>query len=487
MTVKDTTISEFGLAVGAGEARDRPLLDVVDKYRGGVAYRVATATPEDVDEAVRLARDGVALALPAHRRHSILGRAAQLLESRRDDLVDALIAEAGKPRRASIGEVSRAVETLQWSAEEAKRLRGETIPLDAAASGVGRLAITLREPVGVVAAITPTNSPLNLVAHKVGPALAGGNAVVLKPPQSTPVCSLLLREVLLQAGLPPGLCSVVVGPGVGETMLQHPGIDFYNFTGSVAVGEKLRSRIGLRDSLMELGGNSPVIVHDDADVQRAATACAQKGFSAAGQACTSVQRIHVHERVLDAFRAALLEQVASLHVGDPRDPDTLVGAMIDVGEAERVESWIDEAVAAGAQCHTDRRREGALLWPTVLENVPTDLPVYCQEVFGPVVVLQPYRDLADAISAANSTKYGLHAAIFTASLDVAFVAIRGLRSGGVLVNEATQWRTEFVPFGGVGASGSGREGLPYAVEQMTRTKLAMLALDPGTVMEERHV
>jgi len=459
---------------------DAETFAVLDKYRGHAAYRVATASATDVDEAVGTARRALATPLPAFRRYEILMRAAALLDEERDRFVDALITEGGKPHKASTAEVGRAVETLRWSAEEAKRLNGETIPLDASAAGVGRLALTLREPVGVVAAITPTNSPLNLVAHKVGPALAAGNAVVLKPPRATPVCSLLLHDVLQRAGLPAGWLSVVAGPAAADALVSNADVDLYNVTGSAAVGARIRRDVGLRDTLMELGGNSPVIVHGDADVARAAQACVAKGFAGAGQACTSVQRVYVHASVATAFVAALRAGVRALVVGDPRDAGTDVGPMISEDAAQRVESWIDEALALGCRVHGDRRREGPVLWPVVLDGVPRDARVSCEEVFGPVIVVEPYTALDQAIDAANDTRYGLHAAVFTSSLDVAFTAIRQLDAGGVLVNEATQWRTEYVPFGGVKDSGSGREGPRYAVERMTRTKVAMLALEQRT-------
>ena len=468
---------KFDLAIGEGELEADQWFDVTDKYHGTVVFEVAAASAEHLNSAVLAARDAARRPLPAFRRYEILSAAATLLEQRADRFVDALIAEGGKPRKASVAEVARSVETLRWSAEEAKRIGGETIPLDAAATGVGRFGMTLRQPVGVVAAITPTNSPLNLVAHKVGPALAAGNAVVLKPPQATPVCSLLLRQVLLEAGLPAALFSVVAGPGLGDPLLTHPGIDFYNFTGSISVGEHLRRTVGLRDALLELGGNSPVLVHHDADVGNAAKACATKGFLAAGQACTSVQRIYVHDDIAEGFVAALVEAVNNLAVGDPRDSDTDVGPMISEKEAERVEQWVAESVDAGAQRLTGGRRKGAVLWPTVLTAVPRTSRAYCEEVFGPVVVVETYSSLTEVIAAANDTPYGLHAAIFTSSLDAAFTAIYGLEAGAVLVNEATQWRTEFVPFGGIKSSGSGREGPRYAVEQMTRLKTVMMALE----------
>jgi len=478
MTVTPSAPQRFSLPIGDRMFGEGEWTTVYDKYRGEPAYEVAVAVRGQVDAAVAAARAAVARPLPAHRRYEVLMAAAEAIEARRDAFVDTLVIEGGKPHKASANEVRRTVETFRWSAEEAKRVGGESMPLDATADGVGRYAITLRQPVGVVVAITPSNSPLNLVAHKVAPALAAGNAVVLKPPQATPVCSLLLHQILEAAGLPPGFLNVLVGSEVGEALLEHPGVDFYNFTGSEGVGEHLRRTVGLRDSILELGGNSPVLVHADADVARAAAACAGKGFLAAGQACTSVQRIHVQRAVHSAFVEALRAETERLVVGDPRDPLTDVGPMMSEREADRVVAWVDEALEQGATRITGGHREGVLVWPTILENVPRSARVYCSEVFGPVVVVEPYDELEDAIDAANSTPYGLHSAVFTSSLDVAFHVIERLDAGGVVVNDASQWRTEFVPFGGVKRSGIGREGPRYAIDRMSRLKVAMIALGP---------
>jgi acyl-CoA reductase-like NAD-dependent aldehyde dehydrogenase len=478
VTVSPVIRSRFSLPIGDQMWGHGEWTTVYDKYSREPAFEVALAGQAEVEAAVAAARAASARPLPAHRRYEILMAAADGIAARRDALVETLVIEGGKPRKASVNEVRRTVETFQWSAEEAKRIGGEATPLDATPDGVGRYAITLRQPVGVVVAITPSNSPLNLVAHKVAPALGAGNAVVLKPPQATPVCALLMHLVLAEAGLPPGFLNVLVGPDVGEALLKHPGVDFYTFTGGEVVGEHLRRTVGLRDSILELGGNSPVLVHADADVDDAAQACATKGFLAAGQACTSVQRIHVHRAVYPAFVEALSTAAEALVVGDPGEPATDVGPMIADHEADRVVAWVKDAVAAGARLVTGGRREGALIWPIVLTDVPRTERVYDSEVFGPVVVVEPYDDLDEAIAAANSTRYGLHAAVFTASLDVAFHVIQRLEAGGVVVNDASQWRTEFVPFGGVKRSGIGREGPRYAIDRMSRLKVAMIALKP---------
>lgn len=478
MTVSPVIPSRFSLPIGDRMWEHGGWTTVYDKYRGEPAFEVALAGRAEVDAAVAAARAASAHPLPAHRRYEVLTAAAEGIAAQRDALVETLVIEGGKPHKASVNEVRRTVETFQWSAEEAKRIGGESMPLDATPDGAGRYAITVRQPVGVVVAITPSNSPLNLVAHKIAPALGAGNAVVLKPPQATPVCALLLHRILAEAGLPPGFLNVLVGPDVGEELLRHPGVDFYTFTGSEGVGEHLRRTVGLRDSILELGGNSPVLVHSDADVGDAAEACATKGFLAAGQACTSVQRIHVHRAVYPAFVEALRTAAEALVVGDPRDAGTDVGPMISEREADRVVAWVQDALAAGATRVTGGRREGVLVWPVVLTDVPRSERVYHSEVFGPVVVVEPYDDLDEAIAAANSTPYGLHAAVFTASLDVAFHAIQRLDVGGVVVNDASQWRTEFVPFGGIKRSGIGREGPRYAIDRMSRLKVAMLALRP---------
>jgi len=476
MTASTSAVARLPLPIGDQQIDDGDSITVVDAYTRAPAYEVATASAARVDAAISAARAAAASPLPAHRRAAILRATAARVADDAARFAEVVTTEAGKPARLAAVEVSRAVETLEWSAEEAKRIAGEALPLDASPAGEGRFAITLRQPVGVVAALTPSNAPLNLVTHKVGPALAAGNTVVLKPARATPVSALLLAAALRDAGLPAGHLNVVVGDGVGDLLLRDARIDFYTLTGSIAVGEHLRRTIGLRDALLELGGNSPVLVHHDADVEAAARACADKGFGAAGQACTSVQRVYVHEDVADAFCDAFVAATEALRVGDPHDPATDVGPLLTEQDAERVAAWVDAAVAAGGRRLTGGERRGALLQPVVLVDVPEDARVVREEVFGPVVVVARYRDLDAAIAAANATPYGLHAAVFTGSLDVAFAVAQRLEVGGVVVNDASQWRTEFVPFGGVKRSGSGREGPRYAIEAMTRQKVVMFNL-----------
>jgi acyl-CoA reductase-like NAD-dependent aldehyde dehydrogenase len=350
------------------------------------------------------------------------------------------------------------------------------VPLEATVGSENRLAFTLRVPVGVVCAITPFNFPINMVAHKVAPALAAGNAIVLKPASYTPIVAAKLCAILAEAGLPPGWLNMVVGPGdsVGNALLADSRIGFYTFTGSVPVGETLKRTIGLRRCTLELGSNSAVIVHDDADVATAATQCALKGFSYAGQVCLSVQRILVHQAVAEAFTGKLVSVAQGLRVGDPKEQDTDIGPMISEGEARRAESWIQEAVAQGASLLSGGQRNGAFLTPTVLGSVEPHMRVVCQETFAPIVAVQTYETLDEALSRANDSEYGLQAGIFTRSLAVAMTAARSLQVGGVMINDTSFYRAGQMPYGGVKRSGMGREGPRYAIEEMMELRLVVL-------------
>ncbi len=384
--------------------------------------------------------------------------------------------EAGKPLRDALAEVERAADTFTWAGEEAKRIHGEMVPLEATPGSENRLAFTIRVPVGVVCAITPFNFPINLVAHKVAPALAAGNAVVLKPASYTPIVAAKLCAIMADAGLPPGWLNLVVGPGdsVGNALLTDARIGFYTFTGSVPVGEALKRTIGLRRCTLELGSNSAVIVHEDADIANAATQCALKGFSYAGQVCLSVQRILVHRAVAEEFTTKLVSVTQGLRVGDPKDTTMDIGPMISEGEARRAESWIREAVAEGASLLTGGLRDGQFLAPAVLANVQPQMRVVCQETFAPIVTVQTYETLDEALGMANDSEFGLQAGIFTGSLAVAMAAARGLRVGGVMINDTSFYRAGQMPYGGVKRSGMGREGPRYAVEEMTELRLVVL-------------
>ncbi len=456
-------------------------LAVTDKATGTPWATVSQAGPREVDAAVTAASQAFAhKRLSVMQRHDILMAAASLIHAQRDELALIMAYEAGKPLREARAEVERAADTFTWSAEEARRIHGEMVPLEATAGSENRLAFTLRVPVGVVCAITPFNFPINLVAHKVAPALAAGNAVVLKPASYTPVIAVKLCAILKEAGLPPGWLNLVVGPGdsVGHALVNDQRIGFYTFTGSKAVGEALKGAVGLRRCTLELGSNAAVIVHADADIASAATQCALKGFSYAGQVCLSVQRILVHQVVAQPFMAKLVEVAQGLRVGDPKDERNDIGPMISEGEARRAESWIQEAVAGGAQLLTGGQRSGPFVTPAVLANVQPSMRVVCQETFAPIVVIRTYETFDEALQMANDSEFGLQAGVFTSSLAAALEAARGLQVGGVMINDTSFYRAGQMPYGGVKHSGMGREGPRYAIEEMTDMRLVVFNPQP---------
>ncbi len=453
-------------------------IEVVSPYDGSTVARVAKAGAAETRAAVDAAERAMRDPLPAHKRAEILVRVAGALGKRADEVARQISAEAGKPLKAARVEVARAMSTYTMSAVEARKLAGEMVPMDASQAGEGKLAFTQRVPIGVVGAISPFNFPLNLVAHKIAPALAAGCAVVLKPASQTPLSALLLAELEHDAGLPAGWLNVLVGPAseIGDVLVEDDRVKLITFTGSAGVGWKLRERAPRKRVNLELGNATPVIVEADADVEDAATRCAANAFSFAGQSCISVQRILVHEDVYDAFRAAFLPRVEALVVGDPAEEETDVGPLISEGERDRVVAWIEEAREAGAAILTGGRVEGDLLLPTVVERPGPETKLACDEAFGPVCTLQPYAALDEAIAIANATRYGLQAGIFTSSIRTALQASRALEFGGVTVNEAPTFRADQMPYGGVKDSGNTREGPAWAVREMTEERLVVIQL-----------
>jgi acyl-CoA reductase-like NAD-dependent aldehyde dehydrogenase len=447
-------------------------------YDGHEVGRVPRQGPADVDRAVAAA--GRALRdepFPPWRRAEVLDAAARLLAERVEDFARIIAEEAAKPIRTARVEAQRAVSTFTFAAVEARRLTGEMVPIDGAEIGEGRLAFTLRVPVGVVAAISPFNFPLNLVAHKLAPAIAAGCPVVLKPASQTPLSALALAGLLVDdCGLPAGYLHVVTGGGgeVGNALVEHPDVAYVTFTGSSEVGWAIAGKAGRKKVALELGNNSPVIVEGDGDWAKAARTIATAGFSHAGQSCVSVQRIYVAAEVADGFTAALAELVDALVVGDPMDEATDVSALISEGERDRVTSWIDEAVGQGAKVVAGGAVEGGILRPTVLTGATPDMKVCRDEVFGPVVAIQAYDSLDEALRLADDTRYGLQAGIFTASLASAFRAARELHFGTVLVNEVPTWRADQMPYGGVRESGNTKEGPHWAVRAMTDERLVVI-------------
>jgi acyl-CoA reductase-like NAD-dependent aldehyde dehydrogenase len=397
------------------------------------------------------------------------------LSARADEAARLICAEAGKPMKAARVEAQRAMSTYTFAAVEARKLAGEMIPMDAAQAGEGKLAFTLRRPIGVVGAISPFNFPLNLVAHKLAPALAAGCAVVLKPASQTPLSALLLAELEEEAGLPAGWLNVLVGPAseLGDVLVEDERVKLITFTGSSGVGWGLRERAAKKRVNLELGNATPVIVAADADVSLAATKVAQNAFSFAGQSCISVQRVYVERDAYDGFVGELLPLVEALNVGDPSEEDTDVGPVIDEDARERILEWIR---ASSGEVLTGGALDGDLIRPTVIANPAPDDKVSCEEVFGPVCTVTAVESLDEALALANGTRYGLQAGIFTTSLDNALRASQSLEFGGVIVNEAPTFRSDQMPYGGVKDSGNTREGPHYAVREMTEERLVVVDL-----------
>ena len=449
-------------------------------YTGAQIAAVAEATREHVDRAVAGLDAAFAESGPPHpyERFEILSRASRLIDERRDDLIATIVAESGFTVQDATGEVNRAIQTLLLSGEEARRLEGEMVPLDGAPGVSGRMGFTIRRPIGVVCAITPFNSPLNTVAHKIGPALGAGNAVVLKPASQTPWTAAKLCEILLDAGLPPRLLALIHGGGrtAGQWLLEDQRIGFYTFTGSTGVGETIQRTVGLRRTQLELGSISSTIVCEDAPLDAAVTRTVAASYRKAGQVCTSVQRLYVHSDVVDDVADGILTELAKRQVGDPTDPDTFVGPLITQAEAERVETWIRRAADGGARVLTGGERDGAVVTPAVLCDVAPDAEVLCSEVFGPVVSIVPYTDLERAVTDINATPYGLSAGVFTADIGRALWAAEHLRMGSVHVNQTSSSRVDVMPYGGVKESGFGKEGPRYAMRELTEERLVTITL-----------
>src|SRR5688572_28118749 len=465
----------------AGAWVDKPqTIEVRNSYDNSVIDTVPRAERGDVERALQSAERGArAMAkLTAHERAAILRKAADLIAARQEDFGRTISLEEGKILAEGRLEAARAVDTLNESAEAARRLHGETVPLDAAASGKGKFGVTLRVPCGIVVAITPFNFPLNLVAHKVGPALAGGNAVIVKPASDTPLSALKLTEVLLEAGLPPEGINTLTGPGgeVGDLLVQDGRVRKITFTGSRDVGERICRMAGIKRLTMELGSNAPVIVMPDADLDRVAAALAATGNANAGQVCISAQRVLAAGGVYGDLLDALTPRVEALTLGNQLDESVKIGPMIREKEAVRVEEWVQEAVTAGARVVTGGRRQGALYAPTILADVKPEMRVSSDELFGPAVGVTPFTGIEEAIALANDSRYGLAASIFTENLEWAFKFAREVQSGNLHVNWGPQWRADLMPYGGLKESGFGKEGPAYAIEEMTELKMVVFHL-----------
>lgn len=447
-------------------------------YTGEEVAHVCIPSGEAIDDAIRSAACAASemARLPTSVRSELLERAATELARRRDELARFMVLQSGRPIKECQGEVGRAVTTLKLSAESAKWVGGETLALDAVPGGAGKFGFTVRVPVGVVAAICPFNSPLNLACHKIGPALAAGNVVVFKPPVEGALVSQALLQALLDSGLPENAIQLVNGgAAVGSQVVSHPLVRLVNFTGSGATAVRILADAGLKRTLFELGGTGATIVHDDANLGAAVKGVVPGAFGLAGQSCGSVQRLLVHESIADPLLSMLVEATTALVVGDPFAPETDVGPLISEDAAKRVELWVQEAIGRGARVLCGGKRMGALVEPTILVDVHPDDRVVCEEVFGPTLAVITYRDLTEAIAAVNDSPWGLQAGIYTRSMEVAMRAVREIEVGGLNVNGPSRGRTELQPYGGVKQSGWGREGPRYAFEEMTDLKMVAIA------------
>ena len=452
--------------------------EVVNPYNGASIDTVPVGSAKDIESALDGLEQGAKVMrdMPTHQRVDILRKAAQIIQDQQEKLGRLISTEEGKVLTEGLIEAGRAAETFDLSADEARNLRGETVPLDSTSGGVGKLGFTLRVPCGIVAAITPFNFPLNLVAHKVGPAIAGGNAVLLKPASDTPLSALKLVEILLEAGLPPQAIACVTGSGseLGAAICEDQRVRKISFTGSAEVGESITRTAGLKRITMELGSNSPVIVLDDADLEKVASTLAVTGYANSGQVCISSQRVIATAGCHDDLTDALLSKVSKLNAGDQLIEETDIGPLVRESDAKRVENWIVEAKEQGAQLLCGGSREGSLIQPALLTNVDADMKMSCEELFGPALGITRVAGLDEAIGLANQTRFGLSAAVFTQDIDRAIRFAREVDSGNLHVNFGTAWRSEIMPYGGLKGSGFGKEGPKYAINEMTETKMVII-------------
>jgi acyl-CoA reductase-like NAD-dependent aldehyde dehydrogenase len=471
-----TTATEKRLPIGGEWIETGDWIEVRSPFSGQVVGRVAKAGAAETRQAIDAAEAALEQPLPAHKRAEILVRVAGQLGRRHDEVARLISDEAGKPMKAARVEAGRAMSTYTMAAVEARKLAGDVVPMDASQAGEGKLAFTLRPPIGVFGAISPFNFPLNLVAHKIASALAAGCPVVLKPASQTPLSALLLAELEHEVGLPPGWLNVLVGPSseIGDVLVADDRVRVLSFTGSSGVGWSLRERAPRKKVLLELGNATPVIVEPDADLDDVAAKMAANAFSFAGQSCISVQRIYVHRDAYDDFVERFVPRVEALVVGDPSEEETDVGPVIDEGARDRILEWIEEARAGGARILTGGDLADGLIRPTVIADAAPDLKVSCDEVFGPVCTVNAYRSLDEAIELANGTRFGLQAGIFTARIDSALRAAQELEFGGVTVNEAPTFRADQMPYGGVKDSGNTREGPHYTVRELTEERVVVI-------------
>jgi glyceraldehyde-3-phosphate dehydrogenase (NADP+) len=476
-TGRTTTAKSYPIFLAGEWVESDDPIEVINPYDGSVVGVTYNASPAQLDQAIAAAEAAfkVTRAMPTFERAALLERIATGLADRRQEVVRMIALEAGKPVREAEVEVDRGVFTVRTAAEETKRIQGEVIPLDLLASSKGRYGIVRRFPIGPIAGISPFNFPLNLALHKVAPAIASGNPIVLKPPSKDPLTMLLVAEILEAAGVPKGTVSVLpMSREVGDRLVEDDRFKLLSFTGSPDVGWRMKQRAGMKKVVLELGGNAGVIVDSDADLEFAVNRVKFGAFAYAGQVCISVQRVFVLEDVYEQFRDALVEQVKSVKLGDPLDRATELGPMIDAKAAGRTQQWIDAAVADGARVLTGGKADGRFFTPTVIENAPPDSFVCSREAFAPLVTLFPVKSFGEAIRRVNDSEYGLQAGVFTNRLEHALAAFEALDVGGVIINDVPTYRIDHMPYGGVKSSGLSREGIRYTIEDMTEPRLMVL-------------
>jgi acyl-CoA reductase-like NAD-dependent aldehyde dehydrogenase len=453
--------------------------EIINPYDDSVIATIPECSENEVHQAINRAMAAAKpmAEMPAYERGAILNRASGLIEENTVELARLMAQESGKPMKYARGEVARAVETFLFAADEARRLHGETVPLDAARTGMGKFGYYVRVPVGVIAAITPFNFPLNLVAHKIAPAIAAGCPIVLKPAPATPLTALRLAEILREAGLPEGAFEIVTGGAdVGSWLTTDPRIAMITFTGSPPVARQITKNAGLRRVTLELGGNAATVIDADANIDHAVSRTVMGSFAYSGQTCISVQRIYIHHEKYDEFRAKFVDATNALLIGDPLNEKTDIGPVINDAAAIRIDNWVNEAVSQGAQIAVGGTRMGKVMSPTILENVSESMQVMCAEVFGPIVSLVSFEDFDEALAAVDHSEFGLQAGIYTRDLNKAMRAVQRLNVGGVIINDVPSFRVDQMPYGGTKDSGIGREGPRFAVEEMTTLKMVVINL-----------
>ncbi|QAS52190.1 aldehyde dehydrogenase [Halobacillus litoralis] len=457
------------------KGENREVLTVLNPYNQEVVAEVVLAVVEDLDKAIEQSFEffhQTMKKMPAYQRSDILRKTADLLAERKETFAEMVTKEAGKPLKYSRGEVERSIQVLRFASEHAKQISSEVIPMDAAIGGENRLGITKREPLGVVAAITPFNFPLNLSLHKIAPAIAAGNTIIFKPAEKTPVSAYMLTRLFHEAGLPPGALNLVMGRGevVGDPLVEHDMVHKVTFTGSLPVGRRIRERAGFKKVTLELGSNSPNLLFDDIEVEHVVTDLVKGAFVFSGQVCISAQRVYVHKSLYDSFLEEYIKQTEALNIGDPMEEATDFGPMISEEEAERAKLWIDDAVDKGAKVEIGGEQKGTILTPTIITNVKNDMKIIAEEVFAPIVSVLPFETEEEVVRMANDSIYGLQAGVFTKDISRAFRVADQLEMGGVWINEISTYRQDNHPYGGVKQSGIGKEGVKYAVEDMTEMK-----------------